>query len=300
MNHRSKYIKSKAIVLLFLVVNCLQLQAQNESYLIHISNHFNLINPAYINESDEYFFKSSYKKFWSNVPEGPENIAISFGLPVGNNLAIGASVVRDKIFFESDTYAGVDLAYNMQLDRFSNLSVGIKVGGSSFSIDPSLLNTYNNSNDPTLVSVNRFNPNAGFGILYTRNLFHFSLAIPKLITTNRSAFDDAKANTIGDSPYLYVSTGYNFYLDEQQLFLFKPSVFSRVQKEFKTNFDFNAMINYNDQFDFGFLYRTTSLIAFKVVARVNSFLYLGYSNELGTSQLTNANNSSEFFLQLKF
>ena len=77
-------------------------------------------------------------------------------------------------------------------------------------------------------------------------------------------------------------------------------MFSRVQKEFKTNIDFNAMINYNDQFDFGFLYRTTSLIAFKVVARVNSFLYLGYSNELWTSKLTKANNSSKFFLQLKF
>jgi type IX secretion system PorP/SprF family membrane protein len=291
----------KKNLILVLLMNCYFISfGQSESYLIHISNHFNLINPAYLSANEEYFIKGSIKKHWSNVPDGPETQAASIGLPVGNNLGLGISVIRDKVFIENELSTSIDLSYNLQIDRFSNLNLGIKIGGSKFSIETDKLDTYNGALDPTLINVSRFNPNAGFGLLFTRNQFHLAASLPKLLKVNHSAIENTKQNILGNTPYLYLSSGYNFYLDNEKLFLFMPSVFTRVQKNLNSITDINAMLNYNEKFEFGFLYRTSGVLAFKIIANINSYIYAGFSNELATNQLSNSNSTSEFFLQFKW
>jgi type IX secretion system PorP/SprF family membrane protein len=274
--------------------------AQQEPALLFTTNHMNLINPAFASLDDESYVRSSVNKQWSGVQFAPETQAISFGTPLGNNLNLGLSVVNDKTFVEKETFIGVDLSYKLQLDRVSNLYFGVKMGASNYNVNVAGLETYNVSADPALSSISNFNPNVGIGVVYKINTFYVSFSVPKLLNTVRAKNSDGYAALFSDTPHLYLGSGYDVFLDDSNEFTLKPSVLLRYVNGAPLAIDLNAMIDYNDKFELGFLYRTSSVVALKAMIKISNRFYAGYGYEMGSAQLANAGNSNEFFMQFKF
>jgi type IX secretion system PorP/SprF family membrane protein len=299
MKNRINYI---LISLLLIITN--SLYAQQEVGLVFASDHMNIINPAFVSKGDISFVRSSLRKQWSGVAYAPETQVVSFGTGLGKNLSLGLSVVNDKTFIEQETFVGIDLSYKVQLDSLSQFHFGVKGGGVNYNVNLSGLETYNISADPNLYSLNSFNPNFGLGILYTRKDLYISLSVPRLLNIARARNQEGQAALFSDTPHFYLGSGYNFTLDNAKLFTLKPSILFRyvVGSPFST--DFNAMVDYNNMFELGVLYRTaissTSIFAAKAMVKISDRLNIGYGYEIGTAQLANAGNSNELFFQFKF
>lgn len=278
------------------------LYAQQEVGLVFATDHMNIINPAFVSVSDKAFVRSSLSKQWSGVAHSPETAIISFGSSVGKNLSMGLSVISDKTFIEKETFVGADFSYKLSLDSISKLHFGIKAGGFNYNINASGLETYNVGVDPNLFSYNKFNPNFGLGVVYTRGDFYASLSAPRLLNTIRAKNDEGRAASFVDTPHFYFGTGYNFNLDSQ--FKLKPSALLRYVTGNPLSIDFNAMIDYNNIFEFGVLYRTginsTNVFAGKANIKIGSHFNLGYGFARGVADLASAGNSNELFLQYKF
>lgn len=274
--------------------------AQQEPALIFTTNHMNLINPAFASIDDETYVRSSINKQWSGVQFAPETQAISFGTTLGNNLNLGLSVVNDKTFVENETFVGVDLSYKLQLDRISTFYFGVKMGASNYNVNVAGLETYNVTGDPALSSISNFNPNVGIGAVYKFNTFYVTLSIPRLLNTIRAKNKDGFAALFSDTPHFYLGSGYDVFLDDSNEFTLKPSVLLRYVNGAPFSIDFNTMIDYNDKFELGFLYRTSSVVAFKAMIKISNRFYAGYGYEMGSAQLASAGNSNEFFMQFKF
>jgi len=274
--------------------------AQQEPAFIFTSNHMNLINPAFASLDDESYIRSTINKQWSGVQFAPETQAISFGTPLGNNLNLGLSIVNDKTFVEKETFVGVDLSYKLQLDRFSDLYFGVKAGASNYNVNVAGLETYNVAADPALSSISNFNPNVGIGVVYKINTFYVSLSVPKLLNTVHAKNNEGYAALFSDTPHFYLGSGYDLILDDANVFTLKPSVLFRYVNGAPLSIDLNTMLDYDNKFELGFLYRTSSVVALKAMIKISNRFYAGYGYEMGSAQLASAGNSNEFFMQFKF
>lgn len=278
--------------------------AQQEVGLVFTTDHMNIINPAFVGINNQSFIKSSLRKQWSGVEFAPETQVVSFATPLGNNLSIGLSVINDKTFVEKENFIGVDLAYKVQLDRDSQLHFGIKAGGVNYSVNLAGLETYNVSMDPNLYSFSSFNPNFGVGMVYTLNSFYVSLSSPRLLNTIRAKNSEGYVGLFSDTPHFYFGSGYDFNIDDAKEFTLKPSFLLRYVKGTPMSVDLNTMVDYNQIFEFGFMYRkgvsSSNVFAAKAIIKIKNRLNIGYGYEAGTAQLASAGNSNELFLQFNF
>jgi type IX secretion system PorP/SprF family membrane protein len=279
--------------------------AQQEVGLLFTTNHMNIINPAFIGvNGEDTFLKSSIRKQWSGVEYAPETQIVSFGSNLANKLKFGLSFVNDKTFIEKELTLGIDLTYKLQLDSISNLHFGIKSSLVNYSVDLSGLETYNVVADPSLYSITNNSPNFGLGLVYTYKTFYIALSVPRLLNVSKARNNEGYASLFSDTPHYYLAGGYDFQIAGNKDFTLKPSCVLRYVKGSPLSIDLNSMIDYNNFFELGFLYRkainSSNIFGGKVIFKLKDRLNIGYGYEVGTAQLASAGVSNELFLQFNF
>ncbi len=292
-----KKINYTASLVLFLV-SSLAL-AQQESVFAFYKSHMNLVNPAYVGVNNETLWTSSLRKQWTGIEEAPETQTVSYGTSLGKNMGIGVSVINDKTFIEKETFLGVDFSYKIQMDATTDLYLGIKAGGNFYNVNTTGLETYNVQSDQALASINTFNPNFGVGALLKRDKWYASLSIPRLLNTSKAVNKSGYAMTATDRPHIYLSGGYDF--DLNQLLVIKPSVMLRYANGAPISADLTTMLQIENNFEIGGMYRTDKAYAAMSTIRLNKRFLFGFAYEMSTrSTLAAARNTNEILLQFKF
>jgi len=292
-------IKNIVYIALFLFFGTLS--AQQEGLLTNYRYHMNAYNPAYVSPEGETAITSTFRRQWTGVEEAPRTMVISFGTRLGEKMGLGVSVMNDKTFIESQTFIGIDYSYKLQLSETTEIYLGLKAGGNSYSVNTAGLETYNIQSDPSIASISDFNPNVGAGILLRRKALFLSLAMPRMLSTDRAENSNGTATATVAKPHLYATLGYDVPLGNSGTLILKPSTMLRQVSGAPLSVDFNTMLSFNEEFELGASYRTDSTFAGLINLKVQKRLTLGFAYEVSNrSELASAKNSNELFLRFEF
>lgn len=291
----------KKLFIALLLVSSSALFAQQESIFSFYRYQMNAVNPAYAGIDNKTVLSSGIRSQWNGIKDAPETQALSFSTPVGKNIGLGFSAVRDKTFIETQSFLGVDFSYKLKVTESTNLYLGLKAGGNFYDVNTSGLQTYNIMSDPALNSISSFNPNVGIGALIKYKDFFMSLSVPRMLNTERAKNNDGYAAVATDKPHIYWSSGYDVHLDNSNYLTLKPSFFLRYVSGAPVSIDFNTMLNVDDIVEFGGTYRTDKAYAGLINFKINQKLIIGYVYEMSTRpELARAKNTSELMLSFEF
>ena len=249
--------------------------SQQESYYSLYRYNMNVINPAYAGALGKNVFTFTSRRQWSSMQDAPSTLAFSYSSERENNVGLGLSVVSDKVFIEQQTFAYVDFSYKLDMES-TQLYLGLKAGGNFYNADPRGLTTYSPS-DPAQQQLSRFNPNVGAGAFLKGELFWVSFSIPRLFNVKRE--NDNLAVTAKDRVHSYLGGGVDLPIGGG--LLVKPSVMLRKVKGIPVTTDFTGMLSWQNQFDIGISYRSSSSFAILSVISLEGF-DIGYAYETPT------------------
>ncbi|MDA9144820.1 type IX secretion system membrane protein PorP/SprF, partial [Flavobacteriaceae bacterium] len=249
--------------------------SQQESYYSLYRYNMNVINPAYAGALGKNVFTFTSRRQWSSMQDAPSTLAFSYSSERENNVGLGLSVVSDKVFIEQQTFAYVDFSYKLDMES-TQLYLGLKAGGNFYNADPRGLTTYTSS-DPAQQQLSRFNPNVGAGAFLKGELFWVSFSIPRLFNVKRES--DNLAVTAKDRMHSYLGGGVDLPIGSG--LLVKPSVMLRKVKGLPVTTDFTGILSWQNQFDVGISYRSSSSFALLSVISLGGF-DIGYAYETPT------------------
>jgi type IX secretion system PorP/SprF family membrane protein len=272
----NKMIMKRLLLYIGLVLVPLISFSQQESYYTLYRFNMNVINPAYAGALGKNVFAFTSRRQWSSMQDAPSTLAFSYSSERANNVGLGLSVVSDKVFIEQQTFAYADFSYKLDMES-TQLYLGLKAGGNFYSADPRVLSTYSTSSDPAQQQLSRFNPNVGAGVYLRGELFWASFSIPRLFNVKRES--DNLAVTAKDRVHSYLGGGADFAIGSG--LLLKPSVLFRKVKGLPVTTDITTMLSWQNQFDLGVSYRTSSAFALLAVVSLGGF-DIGYAYETPT------------------
>ena len=249
--------------------------SQQESYYSLYRYNMNVINPAYAGALGKNVFAFTSRRQWSSMQDAPSTLAFSYSSERANNVGLGLSVVSDKVFIEQQTFAYVDFSYKLDMES-TQLYLGLKAGGNFYNADPRSLTTYTAS-DPAQQQLSRFNPNVGAGAFLKGEVFWASFSIPRLFNVKRE--NDILAVTAKDRVHSYLGGGVDLPVGED--FFIKPSIMMRKVKGLPVTTDITGMLSWQNQFDVGISYRSSSAFSLLSVVSFGGF-DIGYAYETPT------------------
>jgi type IX secretion system PorP/SprF family membrane protein len=278
--------------------------SQQETLITQFNYQMSLINPAGLILDDESKLAIIHRRQTNNIPQSPITTSLTYGLNIGENAAIGISIIKDQFFIEDNSFVSIDYSYKLKLNEETDLFLGLKAGGNFYSVNTLDLITYNYSSDPSLSSFSEFMPNIGAGAIIKKNDFYFSFSIPRMLSTKKIKESQNKVTTVKDEPHFYTALGYNFLLNENQNIKLKSNVLMRNVSGVPATFDYNAMFSFDDNFDLGMVFRTGKNYAALAQFKISKELLFGWSYELNKSAsfptLAESGNTLEFLLLYKF
>jgi type IX secretion system PorP/SprF family membrane protein len=284
-----------------LLLICSSVFAQQEGSFAFYPYQMSLVNPAYVGVDGQTIITTSVRNQWSGVADAPKTQALSFGMPLVNNLGLGVAVVNSSTFIEKQTAVNIDLSYKVKMTETTNLYFGVNAGANAFNVNTSGLEMYNMEADPALGSVHAFKPNFGAGALLKNEKFYVSLSAPQLLSIESAKNDNGYATVEDNRPSFYLGGGYNFNLNPEGTLILKPSLLSRYVTKAPFTTAFSAQLQIHNMFEVGALYRTDNAYAATANFILKNKFTIGYAYEISTVPTTaSAKNTNEIVLQYKF
>ena len=249
----------KLILLFFTVLIAQQISAQQDPQYTQYMYNMNIINPAYAGISEGLSVGALYRSQWVGLDGGPETFTFNIHSPVGKQLALGLSVISDKIGPVEETNAYVDASYTIPLGMETRLAFGVK-GGFTFhdiAIAESQITLVDLSDPFFANAINETTPNIGAGVyFYKPNKYYISISVPNILN---GVHLDANGTKIGsESEHLFTAAGYVFDLSEN--FKLKPHALLKYAFDAPVSYDLNANLFMYDLVEFGVGYRLMTLL----------------------------------------
>ena len=290
----------KLILLFFTVLIAQQISAQQDPQYTQYMYNMNIINPAYAGISEGLSVGALYRSQWVGLDGGPETFTFNIHSPVGKQLALGLSVISDKIGPVEETNAYVDVSYTIPLGMETRLAFGVK-GGFTFhdiAIAESQITLVDLSDPFFANAINETTPNIGAGVyFYKPNKYYISISVPNILN---GVHLDANGTKIGsESEHLFTAAGYVFDLSEN--FKLKPHALLKYAFDAPVSYDLNANLFMYDLVEFGVGYRLDDSFSTMINFQVTKDLRIGYAYDAINSGLDIVTNSShEVFINYDF
>ncbi len=290
----------KLILLFFTVLIAQQISAQQDPQYTQYMYNMNIINPAYAGISEGLSVGALYRSQWVGLDGGPETFTFNIHSPVGKQLALGLSVISDKIGPVEETNTYVDVSYTIPLGMETRLAFGVK-GGFTFhdiAIAESQITLVDLSDPFFANAINETTPNIGAGVyFYKPNKYYISISVPNILN---GVHLDANGTKIGsESEHLFTAAGYVFDLSEN--FKLKPHALLKYAFDAPVSYDLNANLFMYDLVEFGVGYRLDDSFSAMINFQVTKDLRIGYAYDAINSGLDIVTNSShEVFINYDF
>lgn len=290
----------KLKLLFFTVLIAQQISAQQDPQYTQYMYNMNIINPAYAGISEGLSVGALYRSQWVGLDGGPETFTFNIHSPVGKQLALGLSVISDKIGPVEETNTYVDVSYTIPLGMETRLAFGVK-GGFTFhdiAIAESQITLVDLSDPFFANAINETTPNIGAGVyFYKPNKYYISISVPNILN---GVHLDANGTKIGsESEHLFTAAGYVFDLSEN--FKLKPHALLKYAFDAPISYDLNANLFMYDLVEFGVGYRLDDSFSAMINFQVTKDLRIGYAYDAINSGLDIVTNSShEVFINYDF
>ena len=290
----------KLILLFFTILIAQQISAQQDPQYTQYMYNMNIINPAYAGISEGLSVGALYRSQWVGLDGGPETFTFNIHSPVGKQLALGLSVISDKIGPVEETNTYVDVSYTIPVGMETRLAFGVK-GGFTFhdiAIAESQITLVDLSDPFFANAINETTPNIGAGVyFYKPNKYYISISVPNILN---GVHLDANGTKIGsESEHLFTAAGYVFDLSEN--FKLKPHALLKYAFDAPVSYDLNANLFMYDLVEFGVGYRLDDSFSAMINFQVTKDLRIGYAYDAINSGLDIVTDSShELFINYDF
>ena len=290
----------KLILILFALVIAQEITAQQDPQYTQYMYNMNIINPAYAGISEGLSIGALYRSQWVGLDGGPETFTFNIHSPVGKQLALGLSVISDKIGPVEETNAYVDVSYTIPVGMETRLAFGVK-GGFTFhdiAIAESQIALVDPGDPFFAQAINETTPNIGAGIyFYKPNKYYISASVPNILN---GVHLDANGTKIGsETEHFFAAAGYVFDLSDS--FKLKPHALLKYATDAPISYDLNANLFMYDLVEVGVGYRLDDSFSGMVNFQVMDNLRIGYAYDAIQSDLDIVTNSShEVFINFDF
>lgn len=232
---------------------------------------------------------------FSNFEGSPENFNVSFHSPLNDGkVGLGAGFVRDQIGVTTSTQAFAAYSYKIFFDFEDNrpywqiyqpgvLSFGITAGINQFQDNLLELGI---TDDPNFQeNINATVPTIGVGFLFNHARFFAGASAPNILGDRLANVE----NELNLSNPVYGYFGYRFYTNIFENLMIKPNVLLKYENGAPFQVDMNLSASFQNRFELGAGYRTTSSINLLAgVYLINNFrLIYNYNIAASTNPLGN-------------
>lgn len=310
--------KIHVVAILFLLFTAGIKAQQLPLYSQYMFNKF-LINPAVAGSDGYSSFNLTAREQWIGIDKAPRTHSLSYQTRIlkrsyiirsksvkrktfspgtRGRVGIGAYVFDDRNGLVSRTGFQFTYAYHIWLDE-TQLSFGLSGTAFQFRINAEEL-TFYDKREPLLSDDLRktiFVPDANFGVYLLNSRYHLGFSVAQLFQSY------LKIGNAGLSDYrilrhYYLSGGYIFPL--QKDYFLEPSILIKTTEDLLYQIDFNAKVQYKEDYWVGLSYRTAGAVVLLAGVRLDKF-YFGYAFDYTLSSIMKHSlGSHEFMVAVKF
>lgn len=267
---------------------------QDPQYTQYMYN-MNVINPAYAGSKENLSFGLLYRKQWVNIDGAPTTFTLSGSAPVGKNVGVGLSVIKDQIGPVNETNAYADVSYTLNLGGEHKLAFGVKAGATFQNVGLFEIgkNGVPDKEDPAFsADSNKTFFNAGTGVFYYTDKYYVAVSIPNMLP---STYLDVNNNGVTrkfgtDVKHYFITGGYVFDLTDN--IKFKPFGLIKTAFNAPTSFDVSTNFLFNEKFELGATYRKQDSFGAMANFAITPSLRIGYAYDHIISDLKIAATSS--------
>lgn len=280
--------------------------AQNPGYIFY-NQHLNIVNPAAVGTEKGHSISVDIRNQWQGESEAPQKQTLFTTHRLNKRIAVGLSIVNDKVFIQKQAGIYADFAYSLPLSENSDLLMGLKAGGDFFNIDASRLRIYNSQGiattyDPYLQTISgKFQPNVGVGLYYEHKLFFAGVSVPNLLASDEAKLQNDVMTRVAERMQLFFNGGYFWSISDD--FRLKPMFQIQIANGVDTSNYFTLAGEYLKMTELGVTYRTDKAIGGYLLFQIPRYyvaIGYGYEANLQTQLNLSARNSHEFLVQFKW
>jgi type IX secretion system PorP/SprF family membrane protein len=283
------------VSLLFGLINGLVAQSD-----VKLSNYLLnplIYNPAYAGSYQGLTVTSIYSSQWVGFEGAPQTIFLSGHKKIDDMVGLGVDVMNDRIGATNESKIIGNYAYHVNLDDEWKLSMGLKAGLSSYTIDYGLLSIYNPSefNDVN-EKITTLTPVFGAGFYLHKDGFFAGVSIPNMVPYKK--IDSYRYKQVNAALSYYVTSGYKFEMDRG--FVIEPTILTRLTLGSPVSIIPALNFNWNNDFYASVNYESNASIGAFLGCRVAESFTLGYAFDSSTNRFNNYNGGIHtLFLNFK-
>ncbi|WP_271423795.1 type IX secretion system membrane protein PorP/SprF [Aequorivita sinensis] len=256
-------------------------QAQQDPQYTQYMYNMNVVNPAYAGSKESLSLTALYRNQWHGLEGNPVSFTFSGHSPIGRNIGLGLSAIRDEIGPVKETNVYADFSYTLHLGNTLNLALGLKAGATFHDVGLSSLELQHPDDPMFSENINNTYPNFGAGaFLYGEN-FYVGLSVPNLM---KSVHLDENGIKYGsETNHFFATAGYVFQVSEA--FKLKPSVMVKSAFDAPVSWDANLNFLFFDMIEIGGSYRVDDSFSALFGVNITPDLRFGYAYDHVTSDL---------------
>lgn len=270
---------NKILIAMVVVFGSTTTHAQQTPMYTHYMYNTLVINPGYAGSRDALTMTALHRSQWVDFKGAPVTQTFTIHSPLRNeHLGVGLSLSNDKIGPTNNTSIFADFAYRIQLNKKSNLALGLSAGANIFQANLSTLDLDEQA-DPVFENSisNHIAPNFGFGIYYSRERFYAGISSPDLLQNSYSVVNEANGNTLvaKEQRHYFLIAGTMLKITDN--LAFKPTTFVKVTTGAPIQGDVTASFIIMQKLLLGVMYRSGDAVGALVGFDITEQFHIGYS-----------------------
>jgi type IX secretion system PorP/SprF family membrane protein len=242
-----------------------------------------IYNPAYVGASSAIFVKGFYSTQWLGFDKAPTTQILDVqSLSRNERYGLGLSVLNDNFGAVQNFNLEANYALHLLLTDELKLALGLKVGQNKFSIDYSMLDIYDGTDDVyNNGNLSENKPVIGSGFYLSQKDWFFGVSIPNMLQHRLK--DEFQRFVYGKIPHYYITGGYQFY--PAQDWIVKSHVLTQMVKGAPLDILFSLQAHYKRTFMFGINAQPSGIFGAMVSARLNDDITFLYGYDIANTAL---------------
>jgi len=307
---------TRYIVLIFALILCTIIRAQQEILYTQYMFSQLAVNPAYAGNDDGLSVTALSRKQWFGLQGSPTSYSLigqalvnnkksecrTFGsdnkrlVPLDNKeVGLGVILFSDQVGVSNTFISSVAYSFKIKFSSEKRLSIGLQASMLNYRQLLTQLDNPN-ANDPIFqdnFQTSKFN--FGTGVFYESDRYYVGLSVPQVLENSLNP------NSKSDKTLrqYFFTGGYVFYLN--RFYKFKPTIMTRYTEGLPAQFDLNANLLYRDILWLGCSYRYTNSVNMNVEVLLSNNFRMGFAYDYPINEVNQvAHGSAEIMVNYVF
>jgi type IX secretion system PorP/SprF family membrane protein len=288
----------KSLIILIVLIST-AVTAQQDAMYTHYMFNTLAVNPAYAGSRDALTITGLHRSQWVGFDGAPTTQTLTLHTPIINeHLALGLSVINDKIGPVNNTSAFVDVAYRLPINDKAKLVFGLKGGFNVMQGDIASLTTESGNTSALQNIKGDLQPNLGAGVYYHAEKFYVGLSAPGFLENDFGTSDGNFVTTYDQQRHYFLIAGTIFSLTDR--LDLKPTGFLKVTEAAPIEGDITGTLLWDEKFWAGLMYRTGDAAGLLAGIQITDQLAAGYSFDFSFVNETIKYNGGSHEVMLRY